>query len=166
MSLFEEYLTLGQWLAESQRLAIYKYLLISRKDKYKNDGEVLVLRKTLNTFIANGEIIYSITSNVVEYRSRKIGEVDWNDEIRKVKLSSFKFLLRKRLAKFFAQAELDSIRNYPLAGVSPIEDRSFTMNVYPYYDLNYYSNGCGKAKGLLKRLQSKDDELLEKLLAS
>lgn len=166
MSLFEEYLTLGQWLAESQRLAIYKYLLISRKDKYKNDGEVLVSRKTLDSLIANGELNYSITSNIVEYKSRKIGEVDWNDQIRKIRLSRNKFLLRKRLAKFFAQAELDTIRNYPLPGVNPLEDRSFTMNVYPFYDLNYYSNGSGKIKGLLKRIQSKDDELLEKLLAS
>jgi len=166
MSLFEEYLTLGQWLAESQRLAIYKYLLISRKDKYRNDGEVLVSRRTLNTLIANGEISYSITLNVVEYKSRKIGEVDWNNKIREIKLPSFKFLLRKRLAKFFAQAELDTIRNYPISGVNPIENRGFTMNAYPFYDLNYYSNGKGKLKALIKKLGTRDDPLLERLLAS
>jgi hypothetical protein len=36
----------------------------------------------------------------------------------------------------------------------------------PFYDLNYYSNGRGKIIGLFKKLQAKDDELLEKLLTS
>lgn len=32
MSLFEEHLTLGQWLSEEERLALYKYLLIVHKE--------------------------------------------------------------------------------------------------------------------------------------
>lgn len=166
MSLFEEYLTLGQWLAESQRLAIYKYLLISKNDKYRKDADELLSKRTLNSTIANGEVNYSVTSNIVEYRSRKIGEDVWNNHIREIRLSRNRILSRQRLVKFFAQAELDTIRNYPLPGVNPIEDRSFTINVYPFYSLNYYSNGAGNLKGLIKRIGTSDDPLLGRLLAS
>jgi hypothetical protein len=43
MSLLEEYLTLGQWLSEEERLALYKYLLIIHREKYNFDYEKLVL---------------------------------------------------------------------------------------------------------------------------
>ena len=61
---------------------------------------------------------------------------------------------------------MDVLRNHPIPHNAKLEERGYAMNVYPYYDLNYFSNGAGKARGLLMKIQSKDDVLLEKLLAS
>lgn len=166
MSLFEEYLMRGYWLAESERLAIYKYLLKTKKNVYLRDSEILLKDRSLCTSIANGEICYIAAQNHVELRARKIGERVWVDQIRDIKLSYFKSISKRRLCKFFAQSETDVIRNYPLFDSGPIEARGFTNNVYPYYTLNYYSDGKGKARGLLEKLVSKDDPLLNRLLTS
>lgn len=166
MSLFEEYLNRGQWLSESERLAIYKYLLKTSKSKYENDRETLFADKTLDTWISNGQIKYTFTSNIVDYKVRKIGDLEWNNQVRTIKIGRIRKISNKKLNKFFAQAELDVIRNYPLPGPIPIEDRCFTMNAFPYYSLKYYSNGKGKIRGIFEKLQSKDDDLLRKLLAS
>ena len=166
MSLFEEYLNRGQWLSESERLAIYKYLLKTSKRKYENYRETLYADKTLDTWISNGQIKYTFTSNIVDYKVRKIGDVEWNNQVRTIKIGRIKKISNKKLNKLFAQAELDTIRNYPLPGPIPVEDRSFTMNVFPYYSLKYYSNGKGKIRGIIEKLRSKDDDLLRKLLAS
>jgi hypothetical protein len=127
MSLFEEHLTLGQWLSEEERLALYKYLLIFHREKYNLDYEKLVSVKSVATSFANGEILYSIHANEVSYKSRKMGSELYSSENR---------------------------------------DGGYSTNFYPFYDLNYYSNGRGKILGLIKKFQAKDDELLEKLLAS
>ena len=66
----------------------------------------------------------------------------------------------------FAQAELDVLRNYPNPGKSIEESRGYGINVYPYYDLNYYSKGRGKILGIYNKMLTKDGELLNKLLAS
>jgi hypothetical protein len=166
MSLFEEYLMRGYWLAESERLAIYKYLLKTKKKDYLRDSEILLKDRSLRTSIANGEICYVAIQNHVELRARKIGGGIWVYQIRDIKLSCFKSISKKRLCRFFAQAETDIIRNYPLFDSEPIEARGFTNNVYPYYSLNYYSDGKGKVKGLLEKMVSKDDPLLNRLLVS
>jgi hypothetical protein len=166
MSLFEEHLTLGQWLSEEERLALYKYLLIFHREKYNLDCERLLSGKSMTTFFANGEIFYSIYANKVSYKSRRIGSELYSSENRTLFLAQSNFNNRRKLHRFFAQAELDVLRNFPIP--SSIENREggYSTNFYPFYDLNYYSNGRGKIIGLFKKLQAKDDELLEKLLAS
>lgn len=163
---FEEYLARGPWLAESERLALYKFLLKTRIQKYKDDSDSLIRNKFHKSFTANGEISYSIDSNVVEYKVRKIGDSEWNEQIRTLKLSSLTPFLRRKLCKFFAQAELDTLRNYPLHDETALEQRSFTINVFPYYALDYYSNGNGKVRGFVKKVSAQDDPLLDRLLAS
>jgi hypothetical protein len=166
VSLFEEYLARGQWLAESERLALYKYLLKTRIQKYRMDSDSLLKNKSYKSSTANGEIKYSINSNIVEYKVRQIGETDWTEQIRTLKLSPVKPLLRRSLCRFFAQAELDMLRNSPLREKGEFDKKSFTINEYPYYTLNYYSNGSGKVKGFFKKVSSQDDPLLSRLLAS
>jgi hypothetical protein len=166
MSVFEEYLTLGQWLAEEERLALYKYLLISQKTKYISDGKVLISEGSLNTTFANGDLLYQINSNSLSYKTRKLGTEDYTSEIRTLRLTHLDSISRKRLYRFFAQAELDVLRNFPIPSSKQDEERSFGINLYPFYDLNYYSDGHGRISGFFKKLQAKDDELLEKLLAS
>jgi hypothetical protein len=166
MSAFEEYLTLGQWLTEEERLALYKYLLKTQKVRYNSSIRKLFAEKSLSTTFANGEIFYSIKKHSISYMARKIGTDENLSEIRSLSLSRFIFINQSRLRKFFAQCEIDVLRNFPIPGTNPLEDRSYGMNVYPFYDLNYYSDGHGRITGFFKKIQAKDDELLEKLLAS
>ena len=166
MSLFEEYLTRGQWLTDEERLAIYKYLLKTQKARYSVSAKELLEKKNLNTTFANGDLHYSLKSNSISYEARRKGTIEYISEIRSFKLSRLNFRNKGRIRKFFAQCENDVLRNYPIPGSIPIEERSYGINVYPYYDLNYYSTGRGALVGLFKKLRSKNDELLGKLLAS
>jgi hypothetical protein len=166
MSLFEEHLTLGQWLTEEERLAIYKYLLILHREKYNMDCERLLSKKSVTTTFANGEILYSIHADEVSYKSRRIGSELYSSENRTLALASSNFNNRRKLCRFFAQAELDVLRNFPIPSSKENRGGGYSTNFYPFYDLNYYSNGRGKIIGLFKKFQAKDDELLEKLLAS
>lgn len=153
-------------MSEEERLAIYKYLLKTKKLSYKSQVNKLINEKFSQQSFANGEIAYRLDRGTVSFKTRKKGELDFEGERRSIKLSKFRKISVRRLVKFFAQAEVDLLRNYPISNEEYSEDRSYGMNVYPYYDLNYYSNGDGKVKGLFKKIQSRDDELLEKLLAS
>lgn len=166
MSLFEEYLTLGPWLAEEQRRDLYKYLLKTRREKYRLDSQVLLQNRVLDTFFANGAILYSINDNKISYKTRQVDEPAYGDEVRSLRLRRFNCLNTARIGKFFAQAELDVLRNYPNPGKELEENRGFGFNVYPYYDLNYYSNGRGKILGILNKFRTRDGELLQNLLAS
>jgi hypothetical protein len=166
MSLFEEHLTLGQWLAEKERLALYKYLLRAKRRIYKFDAMSLLNQGNLETSFANGEIAYEFIEGEVRYRARRIGDSEFNNFHRSVRVSKFRVIATSKLVKFFAQAELDVLRNFPIPSSKENRDGGYSTNFYPFYDLNYYSNGRGKIIGLFKKLQAKDDELLEKLLAS
>lgn len=153
-------------MLEEERFAIYKYLLKTKSPIYRTLANKLLSEKFLQETFANGEIAYSLHKGIVSFKARKIGEADFDMVRRSVKLSKIRSVSIRRLVKFFAQAEVDVLRNYPISNKVQAEDRGYAMNVYPYYDLNYFSNGAGKARGLLMKIQSKDDELLEKLLAS
>jgi hypothetical protein len=165
-NLFEEYLTLGPWLAEGERLAIYKFLLRTKRRVYKSDALMLLERRTLKTIFANGEIAYEFMDRKVSFKTRELGDPDFDRSGRSIKISKIKVIAVNKLVKFFAQAETDVLRNYPILKEQYPERRGYSMNVYPYYDLNYYSRGRGVVIGFLKKIQRKDDLLLEKLLAS
>jgi hypothetical protein len=166
MSFFEEYLSLGYWLSESERLAIYKYLLRAKHRTYKLDATSLLNQGNLETSLANGEIAYEFIEGEVRYRARRVGDPEFNNFHRSVRVSKFRMIATSKLIKFFAQAELDVLRNFPIPGSKDNREGGYSTNFYPFYDLEYYSNGRGKILGLIKKFQAKDDELLEKLLAT
>lgn len=165
MSFFEECLSLGQWLGEDRSRALYKYLLRKKKNIYKNEAEELRKDRIKKTFIANGEINYFIENNLLKYKSRQNGTDGFTDVIRELKLSRFKFRNVYKIQKFFAQVEVDVIHNFPLPGLNPQEEGGFCIYTYPYYELNYYSNGKGKIRGLINKLKTDDSELLRRLSA-
>ncbi|MFZ9255891.1 MAG: hypothetical protein ACO223_03470 [Burkholderiaceae bacterium] len=166
MSLFEEYLSLGPWLAEADRRDIYKYLLLTRREKYRLDSKALISNRFLESSFANGSISYTLNGRLITYKAKNAAESDYGFEMRTLQLSRIKVLNSSRIRKFFAQAELDVLRNYPNPREEIVEDRGFAISVYAYYDLNYYSKGHGKIIGILSKLRMKDGELLSKLLAS
>ena len=166
MSFYEELLSLGQHLHKRERAALYRYLLETQESRYSRQADELINSGSLQTSIADGEVFYSIKDGFLAYGARKKGATELYDDIRRVKLRSLGSTQKKKIMRFFAQSEVEVLWNFPLPGVNPQEESGFTIIDFPYYDLRYYSNGRGKILGLIKKFQAKDDELLEKLLAS
>ncbi len=166
MSLFEKYLALGQWISQEEQLALYKYLSRTKASAYRDDAKRLLAEGELIRQIADGEILYRVLRNKLIYRAKEMNRAEYSEVIREVNLSRFHSVNISKFVKFFAQAEVDVICNYPLPGIDQEAGSGFNWVVFPCYDLNYYSRGKGKVKGFLMKLRAKDHELLQKLLAS
>lgn len=165
MSFYEELLTLGQHLHERERLALYKFLIKTKEDVYKTTAIALLNSKQFEGQIANGEILYTLNSDVVSYSVRKSGTSIFQENIREAKLNVIPRFRIKKLVKFFAQTEVEVIWNYPLQGQNPQEEASYCILSYPYFDLRYFSNGRSRVFGLVNKLRTNDREILTKLRA-
>ena len=163
VSYFEECLRLGEWLSEADRRALYRYLLESNKENYKAQANLLFENSSLNKRIANGEVIYTLQSNQVTYKARKIGSVEFSSEMRKMQLMGNQLIDIQRLRKFFAQSDVDVIQNFPLPGENQESEGGFCVDTFPYYTLAYYANGGNPIKGLIKKLKTNDKDILTKL---
>lgn len=163
VSYFEECLRLGEWLSEADRRALYRYLLESNKENYKAQANLLLENSSLNKRIANGEVIYTLQSNQVTYKARKIGSVEFSSEMRKMQLMGIQLIDTQRLRKFFAQSDVDVIQNFPLPGENQESEGGFCVDTYPYYTLAYYANGGNPIKGIIKKLRTNDKDILTKL---
>ncbi len=163
MSAYEEFLTLGEHLHERERLALYQFLLESKEVSYLKNADDLDKNGTTSTFIADGEIRFELNEGSLTYSARRKGESMFRENLRQMNLTNIPFLRTKRMVKFFAQAEVDVIWNFPLPGNFPQEASSYTINYYPYSDLRYFSNGKGRILGFVKKLQINNSEILEQL---
>ena len=149
MSYFEECLRLGEWLSEADRRALYRYLLESNKENYMAQANLLLENSSLKKKIANGEVVYTLQSNQVTYKARKIGSVEFTSEMRKMQLMGIQLIDAQRLKKFFAQSDVDVIQNFPLPGENQESEGGFCVDTYPYYTLAYYADGRNYLKGCL-----------------
>lgn len=163
MSYFEEFLRLGEWLSQDDRRALYKYLLLSNKETYEDQANLLLNNAWLTKTIANGEILYTVKNNRVNYIAREIASAEFTPEMREINLTGLHFIDLARLRKFFAQSDVEVIQNYPLPGENPQTEGGFGIDAYPYYSLDYYSNGKNRLLGLVKKIRTNDKELLTKL---
>jgi hypothetical protein len=163
MSYFEECLATGLWLTPEQRQALYKYLLSEKSDLYREFALLLLNRGSLTTQIANAEILYSINQNRVSFECRRIGGADFSQEIRNIELGSSLNRNIKMLKRFFSQCEVDAIGNFPVPGKTPQDVKGINISKFPFYDLDYYSDGKGKFLGLIRKWKSSDKEILMKL---
>ena len=166
MSAYEEFLTLGQHLHDRERIALYQFLLESEKVRYLENARELEKAGTVSVHIADGEILFELKKGLLTYSARKRSTATFNENLRQIRLTEIPHLRIKKMLKFFAQAEVDVIWNFPLPGDFPQEASSYTINFYPYFDLRYFSNGKGRLLGLVKKLKINNSEILEKLRAS
>lgn len=166
MSLFERYLALGHGIGQEERLAIYKFLLLTKGSEYKEDATALLRDGELVKYFANGEIKYSFSNDLVSYITREKSSQEFTSTVREIRVGRFKNLALLKIERFFAQSEVDVMINFPLPDASFQEEGGFEITVSPFYDLNYYSKGRGKFLGLIEKIRHSDDELLQKLLAS
>jgi GDP-D-mannose dehydratase len=166
MSLYEELLTHGSHLHETERIALYKFLLESKHDVYLTDALELVRSNELKREIADGEILYSLNKNQISYSARKRGAVDYLQNLRSLQLKRFSKFQIKKIMKFFAQSEVDVIWNFPLQGSETKELGSFSIISLPYFDLRYYSARRSRILGLINKIKSDNSEILQQLRAS
>ena len=162
----EELLALGQHLHERERLALYKFLIESKGDTYKLNAIKLINSNELKSEIANGEIVYSLKGDEVSYSTRKSGTSAYQENVRELKLNTISKLRVRKIIKFFAQAEVEVIWNYPLEGRNPQEEGSYCIISYPFFDLRYFSNGGSRLLGLINKLRIDDSDIREKLKVS
>jgi hypothetical protein len=163
VSYFEECLTFGDRLFQDERRALYKYLLETNKEFYKSQANSLLNSKKCTRAIANGEIIYLVKENYVSYSARKLNSDDISADIRQIRITKIRSHNIRKLCKFFAQSDVDIIRNFPLPSKNSQEDSGFGITVYPYYSLAYYADGKNYLLGLIKKLRTNDKETLVKL---
>lgn len=166
MSMFEDYLTYGRYISQEEKYSLYKYILLVKANPHRKDAVQLLDERSMIRSIAGGVICYQIQGDYVSYSCKKAEDENFSEAIRTIKLSMIKAVSISRLTKFFAQVEVDVLSNFPLPGRGEDFGMGFGYIVYPYYDLNYFSNGHGKLLGLIKKLRLEDDPLLEKLLSS
>lgn len=163
MSFFEKYLSMGTWITQDEARALYKYLLIEEIERYSEQANELMLRKSLTTQIANAEILYTLSGNRVACEIRELGTSEFSPVLREIVLSKGTNRNLKRLQKYFAQCSVDSLVNFPVGGQENSATCGVNLNAYPFYDLNYYSDGRGKLLGFFRKLQVDDSKLLAKL---
>jgi hypothetical protein len=163
VSYFEECLTSGGLLFQEERRALYKYLLEINRDFYKVQAKTLLAEGKVSRSIANGKAVYSVKDSIVTYSAYGLQSEIFSIDVRQIRLSKFKLLNEIKLRKFFAQGDIDIIRNFPLPSRYPREENGFGISVYPFYTLAYYANGGNPIKGLIKKLRTNDKEILTKL---
>ena len=151
---FEEILTLGEYLDEDDLHNLYLHLQTSNLDKYNTLLDELRKKGRSTSRAANGEIEYKLKLGKVSYSAREMETEHTYSDVRSMWFTPNYFLNRRRLIKFFAQSEVDVIKNFPLPGVNQRTSFGFGVHSYPYYELNFYSNGRGKLKGLLNKYRS------------
>ena len=88
MNFYEECLTLGQYLSQEEKVSLYQYLLTSKRNSYEIEARKLLSEKVHTSFIANGEINYRFSKNVVSYTSREIDSLEFPSAIRELYLGS------------------------------------------------------------------------------
>ena len=166
VTFYEESLSLGQWLFPERKLALYKYFLKTKRDSYLQDAAELNQKGVLSRSIANGEILYEVKNNQVSVSAREIGDSEFSPPFRELRIPLFHFFRASKLAKFFAQTEVDVLSNFPVPTSGAPKNYSININAFPYYDLRYYSKGKGRVHGFIKKVQIDDSELVRKLMAS
>jgi hypothetical protein len=166
MSFYEELLTLGSHLRESERVALYKFFLTAKRADYYSNAIELVKSGELKREIANGEILYTIRGGVLAYSARKKGTTSYMENLRLIKLSRFSKIRIEKIIKFFAQSEVDVIWNYPAPSSQPEEGGNFSIISIPYFDLRYYSARRSRVLGLINKIKSDDSKILQQLRAS
>ncbi len=163
VSYFEDCLTSGGLLFQEERRALYKYLLEINKDFYFNQANLLLDQGTTTRSIANGEATYFLKDGKVNYSARKLNSDEIQVELREIKLTRIRRYNIRILKKFFAQCDVDVISNFPIPGPIQKEESGYGFNTYPFYSLAYYANGRNYLKGIVKKLRTKDNEILTKL---
>lgn len=163
MNFFEQSFTLGENMPYVQNIALYKYLLESKRKLYISDARELFQTNKLIREIANGEISYAMNGRVVSYSARRKGASGYMENIRTIKLAKIpKFRTRKAI-KFFAQCEVDVINNCPIQSDAADQYTGFSIIRYTFFDPRYFANGRSCIWGVIPMLRNTDAQMMKLL---
>ena len=166
VSFYEELLTRGSHLRETERVTLYKFFLLSKRDIYLSSARELLRAHELKREIANGEILYALSGNLLTYSAKRKNESDYIQDLRTLKLGKFSKIRINSIVKFFAQSEVDVIWNYPLQRDNPHEEGGFSIISVPFSDFRYYSESRSRVAGFFNKSKFVDSEILHQLQTS
>ena len=149
MKSYEEVIETGAFMFDEVQFELYKWLKINHAPIYIDLERELKSEKIATKVIANGENKFVRSFGKIRNFVRELGDPEFSEGMRQIRLTPFSKVNRKRLNNFFAQCEVDVLHNFPFHKEEKPEHFSYGINSYPYYTLNYYSNGRGKIKGFI-----------------
>ena len=150
MEYYDKLLTLGQHLSAERQFELYEYLKSENDLTYLNLYKQLKQEKVVYRKIANAEIKYQFRNGIIKNFIREISEDRWHED-RKIYILPFDYRNKQKYLSFFAQCDVDAIANFPVPSEVERSFFGFAILAYPFYSLEFYSRGRGKALGLLKR---------------
>jgi hypothetical protein len=148
---YEEVIETGAFMFDEAQFELYKWLKINHAPIYIDLEKELISKKVATKIIANGENKFVISFGKVRNLVRELGDPEFSEGMRQIWLTPFSKINRKRLNNFFAQCEVDVLHNYPYVKEEDFPYFNYGINTYPYYSLNYFSNGRGKIKGFVAK---------------
>ena len=150
MEYYDKLLTLGQHLSSERQFELYEFLLKQNRNIYADLLKELKKSKTAYRRIANAEIKYEISKGILRGYIRDVNGDCW-EENRQIRFWPVGIANKNKLINFLAQCDVDAVFNFP--NQSEIERTfvGFGILQYPFYSLEFYSQGRGKLLGLIKR---------------
>lgn len=163
MNFYEQLLTLGFDLHSSERIALYKFLMKSKRNRYISDAQELLESTQLTREVADGDISYLLKERMIYFSARRKGVRDFHLDIRSLQISRISKFRSRKMIKFFAQCEVDVITNYPIQTVKADQYTGFSINRYTYFDPRYFANGRSWIWGIIPMLRCKDAQMMQLL---
>ena len=90
MESYEEYLTKGEWLDAEERLELYHFLRHKHENDYSDLENELRSNGICYLNIAKCQIKFVLDGNIVKNQVREIGQSEFTDGMRFVKLSNIR----------------------------------------------------------------------------
>ena len=150
MEYYDKLQTLGQHLSSERQFELYEFLSKENSKIYRNLLEELRVKKVAYREIANAEIKFELKGGTISNCVReKNGQ--YLDGNRNIRINTVGIGRKQRLINYFAQCDVDAISNFPIASDLVRSFSGFEIVAYPFYSLEFYSQGNGKLLGLIKR---------------
>ena len=150
MDYYDKLLTLGQHLSSERQFELYEFLKQENSKIYRNLLEVLRVKKVAYREIANAEIKFELKNGVISnYVREKNGQ--YLEGNRKIRINFVGLNKKQKIINYFAQCDVDAISNFPILNDVEKAFSSYEIIAYPFYSLEFYSQGNGKLLGLMKR---------------
>ena len=150
MEYYDKLLTIGQHLSPERQFELYEFLRQENSKIYQNLLEVLRVKKVAYREIANAEIKFELKNGVISnYVREKNGQ--YLEGNRKICINFVGLNKKQKIINYFAQCDVDAISNFPILNDVEKAFSSYEIIAYPFYSLEFYSQGNGKLLGLMKR---------------
>jgi hypothetical protein len=150
MEYYDKLLTLGQHLSSERQFELYEFLRNENQDAYTALLENILKNKIAYRKIANAEIKFELRNGILRDYIREFNG-EYCEGNRKIRIAPIGFNKKSKLINFFAQCDVDAISNFPIPSEIERTFIGFGILQYPFYSLEFYSQGKGKFRGLINK---------------